>query len=637
MHSTTEWQTLPVGSIEIVSRLIEVIKGLWSDDTARRNRMLRNISMFEGRGLDNLDPSAYRSGLTLTTEEGATVQWNIVRSLVTSLVAKVAGTQQPKVRALMSNADWKTRRKGPKLDALMTGLWSTSQPPYADIWEMASYALRDACVCNVGYIKSEADTQMGDVRFTKPFPWEVLFSADDACNGTPQNCFQHYRMPRAQLLAWHPEHKAAIQEADSTVMVGDLDVDTNIATQLSLGDAVVEQVEVFEWWQLARGPDSPGRHVKAIRDCVLVDEEWHRTTFPFADFTWDRGTSYVADGNSVVDDVASINEELNTVLKRIARSTELTSMGVLYKRIGSTTNVSVSSDDAVTIEFDGPDPGHVYDNPAPCSQFHLDWVKMQEDAAHRYTGLNQTTTAAQRQPGVDSAVAMRMLNDTQSERLSVAWKRYQALFVKLAKDSIAAIRELQASDHNFAVQWPGESFLKSIDWSKIDLDDDKYVFQIASAPAIKDTPADRMQAATEHYAAGRLSADAYMAVQTYLDLPGELARANAQRNLIDQYIETWLDAEPDEIEENETADGSMVLRPPIAWMRLEDAMLQVADALVQAQIDGIPDENEELFLRWLEMAEEEIQKRQQRKAELQARQQANAAPGPQVAPGGPAM
>jgi hypothetical protein len=180
------------------------------------------------------------------------------------------------------------------------------------------------------------------------------------------------------------------------------------------------------------------------------------------------------------------------------------------------------------------------------------------------------------------------------------------------------VRELAEADKDFAAKWPGEGFLQTIKWQDADLDDDLYAIRIGEAPSLKGTAADRMQTAQEMFSAGMLSQDAFAAVQRYKDLPGELDGSSRQRNLISQYIENWLDATPEQFESGELRPGVPLFRPPIRWMRLEDALLQVAEAYMQAQMDEAPDEAQDLMLRWIEMADSEIQKREQRMADLRA-------------------
>lgn len=609
----TDWTSLE--GEELGRAVVNVCRGLWRDDAPRRARMLACISRFEGRRLTGLDPSAYRDSTLLTTEdEGAEVRWNLCRSLVSTATAKIAGSQQPKVAFVASNADWSTRRKAPKLDAFVSGLWSTRQEPYSDIWELGSYAFRDAAVAGLGAIKIWSDTDAGKVIHEKIFGWELLVDPQDARYGSPSNLFHHYLAPRAQLRALFPEEASAIDACRSG---GDADDEVSAITSYFGTQKVVDSIQCYEWWSLPLGPEVPGKHVLAIDGAILIEDEWTRDSFPFAIIRWDRQVLESWHGTSLVEEIAGIDDEMNDILARISRTVRLTSMGVCY--VNDQCEVSgdlITNEDAAVIKFSGNSPP-TYESPAPFSQAHLEYLQLLKAAVYELSGVNQMTATAQKQPGVTANSAIRTLADLQSERFSIAWKAYQSLFIEIARHDIASVRELAEDDPNFAVKWPGNGFLRTIKWKACDLPDDMYFLQIASAPGIKGTVADRKQTAEEYYSNGMISMDAYLAIQAYLDLPGELDRASRQRNVIDQYVEQWLDATPEEIASNTTEDGAQLFKPPIRWMRLEDALLQVADAYLQAELDGAPDENKDLFLRWVEMADAEIQKRQARLAQLQ--------------------
>lgn len=607
----TDW-TKQTGA-ELGASVVAVGSGLYRDDGPRRARMQENISRYESERLPTLDPQAYRETGRITTSNGSSVRWNLARSLVSTVTAKIAGGQQPKVAFVASNADWTTRRKGPKLDAFITGLWSTGQEPFADIWELGAFAFRDAVVCGLGAIKVWSDIDAGRVVHERVFPWELLVDPSDAKYGAPSNLFHVSSVPKATLIAIFPDQEQAIRDAKS----GDAEDDTRYKSQVDLymGRTVSDSVRCYEWWSLPLGTGSPGKHVLAIDGAILIEDKWTRDSFPFALIRWDRKFQGWH-GTSLIDEVSAIDDEMNDVLARISRTVRLTSMGVCFVRSGSSvTGDLITNEDAIVMEFEGETPP-VYASPSPFGQEHIQYLQLLKGAEYEMSGVNQMTATAQKQAGLDSGAAIRMVADLQSERMAIAWRAYQTMFVEIARHDIASVRELSEENKNFSVKWPGNGFLKSINWKSCDLKDELYTIQIASAPSIKGTPADRLQTAQEMFAAGMISQDSLMAVKAYYDLPGEMERASRQRNVIDRYIERWLDATDEEIETNVADDGQPLFVPPIRFMRLEDALVQVADAYLQAELDGAPDTIKELFLRWIELADGEIQKKLERLAAL---------------------
>jgi len=614
--------------------VVKIGRALWDADYSRRSNMLANIRRYEGRKIPSLDSWERGPNQALDVEE-ILIRWNLCRTLTDTVTAKIAGSQQPKISFVASNADWSTRRKGPKLEACIAGSWACSQEPYSDIWDLGCAVFRDAAVCGLGAVKVWSDNDAGRVVHERTFPWQLLVDPRDAQYGRPTHLFQATSISRAALIALFPEKKKALKEFRAS---SELETTLAVANEYvfpSGSKPVSDLVPCFEWWSLPLSVDCPGKHVLAFAGGVLIEEPWERDTFPFACVRWSREFAGWH-GHALIDDISEIDSEMNDVLARVVRTVRLTGMGTLY--IHETDTVTaVDNQDATVVRWAGNVPPK-FEQAAPISPAHLQLIQTLKASAYEFSGVNEMSATAQKQPGIESGSAIRMVADLQSERFALVWRSYQQMFVEVARHDVACYRELAQKDPTFSARWPGNGFLQTVPWEAVDLADDLYVIQIASAPSVKGTPADRLQTAEELFASGTLSKDALLAVRSYLDLPGELDRVSRQRNVIERYIESWLDATPEEIETMKKADGSPLVRPPLPFMRLEDALLQVVDAFLDAELNDAPDEIKDLFLRWIEMADSEIQKRAQRMAALSAPPPAPNAPGammPPTPPGAP--
>lgn len=630
--------------------VVAIGKRLYQNDSQRRERMLKAIRRYEAGAYSQCDesPTAVTTGgpTDLQTTNGNAVRWNLCHSIVATAVAKIAGTQQPKVTCVATNASWRERRKGPKIGQFVGGIWACSQGQFSDSWALGNMIFRDCCLCGIGLAKVWADLENERVAHDRCFPWEVLADPNDARYGDPSQIWHVYPSNTALLIAQYPEHEDAIVNAPRWDTSGDAAL--NIFDRTWSSEDVVKPLRVFEWWLLPQGK-TKGRHVVAVDGVCLFEEEWMRKSFPFAVLRYDPAFAGWGAG-SLVDEVAPIDDEMNDIISRISRSVRLTSMGTIWVPDGSDVDEStIDNEDCKVYKFSGPEKPQ-YDSPSPFNPAHVQLISMHQQAAHDLSGVNRQTASAQKQAGIESGEAIRLVSAIQSERLSTAIRAYQQWYVDLARLDIACVRELSDEFPDFAVDWPGSGFLQSIDWSDIALDDDMFVLQLAPVPGIKDTPADRLQTAETLYAANHISQDALTAVRQSFDTPGELERAAAQHRIIEQYCEGWLDATDEELEsgkrslkirrrraaEGDDEQGTKwefrevpLFTPPLRFMRLETALVQVADAYLQAEIDGAPDAIKLLFVRWIEMCSDEIDKKV-------ARMKAAQAP-PAGPPGAPAM
>jgi len=239
---------------------------------------------------------------------------------------------------------------------------------------------------------------------------------------------------------------------------------------------------------------------------------------------------------------------------------------------------------------------------------------MNVDKIHDISGVSEMLSHGDKPSGVTAAVAIRAVSDIQSARFSVIYRAYEEAFVALARQTVACTRELAATKKDFASKWTGKGFMREIKWSDVDLEEDRYVIQVYPVGEVKNTPADRLQLIQELNAAGKVSDDALLQTIQYLDSAKEIESVSRQRELIESYIDQWLDATP----EAEQA-GTFRYRPPIPWMpSLPDALVQVAQAYLEAEMDEVPDYNKDFFLRFMQEVDLEIQAKETRAAQRTA-------------------
>ena len=613
------WHQL--GRDEAHREVVAIADALWRDDSSRRDRYLQSASQYEGRKLSSLNASAYQKANVLQGDGWDALYWNLCRLLCKTAQAKIAGRQKPKVQFVSSNADWATKRRAKKLDRFVEAQMMQPQEGYEDVWQMAVRAFLDAVVFAPGWLKISADYEAGKVLINRVMPWKLLVDPCEAEYGQPQNLFEVSAWDIDKLIAVYPEHESAILSAKA---------EEEMPT--GKGQRVSERRRVYEAWRLPIG-SKPGRWIRCIDGATLEWEEWTRDEFPFVRLDWTRELIGFG-GTSLVEEVEPISDEVNYSLARIRESEHLTPKGVCIYEYGTIADEALrSNEDAINIPYKAGSQKPDWFSPQAFSPQSLEWVQLNYGKGFELTGISQMGATARKEPGVTAGVALRTIGDMQTELFSVVDRQYQQAFPAIARNIVACTRELAEEHKDFAVRWPGGKFLQTIPWSDVDMPEDQYVVQLYSVSEMKNTPADRLQLAQELNAAGKLSDDALMRVIQYLDAPAEFEGRNKQRELIGRYIEEWLDATPETIE-----SGKFRYRGPIPiGMNHEDAIMQVAQEYLAAQLDEAPEANLDFFLRFIQQADEHIQSKAKKMAELQAMAAGNApapppATGPQAAP-----
>jgi hypothetical protein len=351
-------------------------------------------------------------------------------------------------------------------------------------------------------------------------------------------------------------------------------------------------------------------------------------------------------GASLVDNVALLCEEVNASIERRSQAEKLCSNGVTFYQEG-TVKVEDLQDNrlglAIPVQLSATQMP-IYTAPESTSQGSIQWTEQLIGWTHDVSGISESSAGGTIDQGVTAGVAMRQKENIQSERFSIPWQTYEsAMSVGAARQIIACIRAIADDDPNFAVKWPGSGFLKEIRWDDVSLDDDQYTVSVQAVSGLVNTPADRLQLASELLDRQIITPDAFLEIIQYKDISGELGRLGKQSALIDKYIEAWKDATP-AIEDKAIENGKPIYRAPIKWMNLEEAIVQVGRAYLDAEMDDAPDYNLDFFTRYMGDCDALIQAKAKQAADMQAAAagkgpapMAGGAPAPGPAPGtGPA-
>jgi hypothetical protein len=614
------WSDHPEGSSESARLACELSTRLWDRNSLRRQRVRRQLERYHGSSLT--DGGFYNAVFQL--DKDLPLVWNLTRSYIGTIVSRVGASAGPKVQFVTSDASWTIRRRARKLDQFVDALALQPCLPFANVDELRVAVLRDACLFGVGIAQVSSDADQGRVVSERVLPWEVMFDTRDARYGAPVEWVRGYPVSKRKLKAWYPDKAEEIEAAKEARHV---DLETELGSATGTSNVSLGQVFVYEVWLCASSPTEPGRHIIVIdgTQTSLVDEEYKLGYPPFAIIYWDHP---LIGGwcQSLADEAASIEDEVNRNIVRLANSGRRSSLSTIFYQEGSVdASVIEETTDAASVSFSGPMPPTMVQAQMFNSSM-IEWVRLQYDTGFNLLGISQMAATGEREPGLSSGAAVRAVSAQQSQRFAWLWKQVENWQLQWARLAVAAVRHIADVNPKYLVKWPGAGFLKTIPWKDVDLDEDEYSVQTYAVGNEKNTPADRLQRAEELYSAGVISLQSYQAISNGTqDIQAESRQQNVQRDLISTYIERWLDATDEQLSDPngwyDVNNGIKLVPPPIKWLNLPDAIMQVALAYLEAELDGCPDANRRLFLDWLEMADSLVDQQQQRKAQLQDQQQ----------------
>lgn len=602
-----------------------IVDWLRKNDTSRVNRYKDHLSRFEGYQLPGLEAAAYLHAGAYKSDRYKRLTWNLPRSLCQTVQAKLAGKNRPKVQFVTTGASWRQRRRAYHLDRFAEAQFHLKQGQHGNVWQVGALLLLHSVALGDGIAYVYADDVQEQVAVETIFPWQLFVDPNDAAQGRPRCLFLVRPFDRDTLAGIYKDDADKVRAIALAKAIGAKDGQPS-SDYYKGGTRSAEQVEVLDAWCLPTSKDEPGTHIRYIDGKTLEREDWTRQEFPFVRARWaEQIQGYWSE--SLIGEVCEVSDEINAIVQRLSDCVRLTGKALCLEPEGSIAEGQANNnEDCVNIKYDPSIGTPTWVNPEPFDQATIEWLRMNLEQLYALPGVSQMAATARKEQGVTAAIALRTIDDMQTERLGTQQNGYELLYVELARHMIACTRELAQKNPNYSVKWPGKSFLREIKWKDVDLPEDQYIMRPDPVSGLKNTPPDRLQLAQDMFGAGLFGKASLEESIKYLNSKDHLAGGDKQTQLIERYIESWLDATPESLE-----SGEFKFRSPFPYLTLPAAMLQVAEAYVEAELDEADDFNKDFFLRFIEQADEIVAER----AAKQAQQQA-AVPPPSPMPGAPA-
>jgi hypothetical protein len=511
-----------------VERLVE---GYKKEQSGRRKRYVRNLELFENRRMRGYSAYAYNEG---ETEEAAERdRLRLLRSAVSSAVANIYAPQKPKPQFQTLGATWATRRKAYRLDRICEGVLNQRQGRFINVWTFMANACVDTPLQGVAVVKVMADRVQKRIAH-KVIPSPDIFT-DPAEGSEPLNWFEREPMDEATALATWPKASKAILSATPYEWWDQPTAQRLRATKV---------IEVKYAWRMPFGPDEPGVWAAVINGECVETGEWSAPMPPFVFVIWEPhrdgpwGAGIIDEGGSLALDAGDLDLRLS-YRERIA-SYKTT---WVHESHGVNPNDVASNEAHKIVKYDGNMGPPTETLSVAFSPMEMEYLQEKKKDFWDAIGISQVSAAARREPGIESGVAQRTLNDTKAGRQLPKGQRYEQAYVDLAHQYVWRFRELAEEDKDFAVTWQGKTTIRSYNWAENDVEDDAFDINVASSAALPHDPAGRQETVQNWYAAGLISQETAKQLMGQPDIDAELQIENAETEYVDMLIEKYLDAE----------------------------------------------------------------------------------------------
>lgn len=526
----------------------------------RRRINTRNAILYEDV-FDGRELAGYPYSFGTVPSHRSRIGYNVIKSVIDTVHSKIT-KNKPKVQYLTDGGNYNQRTKAKNLTKYVNA-------SFLDIgfYKNNALAFRDCGVFGTGFVKFYKDPIGKKIRCERVVTDEIIVDDDDGMYGTPDCLYQVRYVNRYILKKQYPEYSNEIDASQS------ITVSSRKQTDL---------VEIAEGWKLSEV--KKGRHVICLKQLVLFDEKYEENYFPFVVTRWSNPL-YGYFGLGICDELVDIQQEIDRLLKNISKAINLIAIPTWWVPNGS--NVSSQQIGNRIGQIISYDEGRTGSPPKPFTPTamnpevynHLKWLIQ---SAYEKTGVSQLSAQSAKPSGLNAAVALRTVQDIETERFYSVADNYQQTYIDAGKIIIALSKSLDADlkkngETGLIVKGISDDNMESIKWSDCNLEENRYIMQGWPVNLLPDRPEGKIQAVTELIKTGVISANKAHSLLPYPDIQAEISIEFAPQILIDKILDRIL------------VDG--IYQQPEPHFDLNYAMISAPKYYNQGKVENAPEEH----------------------------------------------
>ena len=557
----------------VAEKVFEYVNHLRENQGYTHSMNLENYRFYNDVEMEGLDLQNY-SNPSPASALGHRVSFNIIKSMCDTVTATVTKSQ-PSPTFLTSGGSWSQRRKGELLTKFCQGQFYES-----NLYEIAPKVFLDACVFGTGIIKVYEED--GKIKCERIFPDEIICDAEESRYAEPRQLFQVKVVNKEVLKGLYPDKSDIIDDS--------IDVDNN-PTLRSMVSEERGQLVVIEAWHLPSSKDSKdGVHSICVEGGCLYHGAYERDDFPFVKINWgDKLLGYWGCGLS--EQLTGIQLEINNILKDIKEQMSLAKPKVFVETGSRISKAHLNNQIWGVIEYTSPGKPPQFYVPKSVSPEVFAQLDRLYSRAFQIAGVSEMTAQATRPVGLESAVALREMSDIQTRRFQTVERRYQKMFMDVAKHQIQLAREIVDRGDKYEVVSHGDKFIEKINWKDVDLTEDAYVMKMSATNLLPETPAGKLEFVRELAEAGLIKDEvAILKLIQYPDVEAVTQYITASHDIVDMFISEMLD--------------KGIYHSPEPFMDLKFSVKRVNEAYLVARMQDAPEDRLDLLMRFIQEAME---------------------------------
>lgn len=554
-----EWWTIEGDDVH--RHVIPVATAIENDQRGRKEHYVRNARLYSNRKLQGLGIGQFAR----TEVDPEKLTLNIIRSMVSTAKNKIAKAK-PRPVYQATGGDEGIEKKARRRTQYVDGIFDEARN-----YDLMKRQFVDGCVYGTGWKRWFIEEDR--VKAERILCHELLIDEDEGRYGDPRQIHLVRPILRAKLENMFPAHRDRIR------------ANANISTS----SRDIEFVKVVESWHL---PDdrkgTNGRHTICIEGTTLLDEPYKLQHFLFTCFRWEDALEGFH-GESLVDELVGIQIEINKLLRTIQKAQHLACVPRVFLQAGSKITNEITNEFGSHYEYTGSPPIISTASAMPPEVYqHLDTLIRR---AYEITGISQMSASSRKEPGITAGVAIREMQDIETERFVSQGEKYQDLALDDARCVLALTSQLAAKGKAPKVSVIDGKHARPIDWSDADLDEDRYIVRAHPAAFLPSTPAAKLQRVSEMQEQKLIETrEEALELLDFPDLERWSSLATAPRKAVEMMLESILE------------DGKLI-RP--TKNDDEQVCRKLGNlTLKKWEVNGVEEHKREMLLQWLDMVDE---------------------------------
>lgn len=530
----TTWADAPVDDYNeeecLHSRLFSHVRALEQDQCEIHYQNLLNARIYSNHDIMALDWDGMHA---ISFRPLSANVDNVVAQVINTKIALV-GKARPKATPVARAADFDVFLRTRQLDRFLYAEFIDK-----DVWTKTNNMYADGEIFGTGVLKVDIDAQEKDYFVERVMPDEIVVDQRECISSDlPQHMYHRKLVSRMWLMRAYGH--------DQEVVARIREAQTKNFEYTSYRSPSADQIIVIEAWRLPTTPGAgDGVHTICIENCTLLREEYKRSKFPFVFFRPKPALSGFY-GYSTVASLLGYQIRLNKLNADIEIGQGTMCVPRVFLQEGTSftkTQLDDTIGKIITVRGDMPAPQN-WSAFTPEIYNERDRLYSQAFASEGVSALSSQSKLPV-QARLDSSEAIREVSSVETERFSRESQRFEDVHIELAEHIIELCSELYKDLKVNKKQFYRSRYLaQQIDWADIDLERDRYVFQVSASSILNMSPAARKDKLNEWASSGAISMDQYRAYSGEPDIERLSDVLSAPHDYAEYVVEEMLSGNP---------------------------------------------------------------------------------------------